>query len=107
MIARTWHGTTRAEDAAAYLAYLERTGLAAYRATPGNLGVLACRRIVDDRAEWMLVTLWESEAAVRGFAGDDPGRAIFYPEDDRFLLERDERVAHHDVVFQAMGPTGP
>ena len=102
MIARTWRGATAATDADAYLAYLEDTGLAAYRATPGNRGVLALRRIVGDRAELLLITLWDSEAAVRGFAGADLGRAVFYPEDDRFLVARDEHVDHFEVVHQVL-----
>ncbi len=61
MIARTWAGATRAADADAYLRYLHATGLSAYRATPGNRGVMALRRITEDRAEFLLVTLWESE----------------------------------------------
>jgi heme-degrading monooxygenase HmoA len=105
MIARTWAGATRAADADAYLDYLHATGLAAYRATPGNRGTLALRRIEGDRAEFLLLTLWESEDAIRRFAGDDIGRAVFYPEDDRFLVARDEHVTHYDVVFRAEAPT--
>lgn len=98
MIARTWWGATRAEDADAYLAYLEATGLRAYRATPGNRGAYALRRLVDGRAEFLLVSLWDSMDAVRAFAGPDPERAVFYDEDARFLVARDAHVAHHDVV---------
>jgi len=99
MIARTWRGATRAEDGEAYVRYLNETGFAEYRGTPGNLGVLGLRRMVGDRAEFLLVTLWESEEAIRRFAGDTPGRAVFYPEDDRFLVDRDEHVDHFEVVF--------
>ena len=101
MIARIWRGATRAEDADAYLEYLDETGFTEYRATPGNLGVLALRRVVDGRAEHLLLTLWESEEAIRRFAGDDIGRAVFYPQDERFLLEKGDRVDHFDVVFEA------
>lgn len=101
MIARTWGGAVRASDADAYLDYLHATGLAGYKATPGNRGVLALRRIAGDRAEFLLLTLWDSEDAIRRFAGDDIERAVFYPGDDRFLVARDERVRHYDVVFQA------
>ena len=103
MIARTWWGATRAADADAYLAYLERTGLAAYRATPGNRGAYALRRVADGRAEFLLVTLWDSEAAIRAFAGEDIGRAVFYPDDDRFLIERHAHVTHYDVVSPGDG----
>jgi heme-degrading monooxygenase HmoA len=98
MIARTWWGATRAEDADGYLAYLEATGLAAYRATPGNRGAFALRRVADGRAEFLLVTFWESEDAIRAFTGQHIGRAVFYPEDDRFLIERHAHVTHYDVV---------
>ncbi len=100
MIAHTWAGATRAADAAAYLDYLHATGFPEYRATPGNRGVLALRRVTGDRAEFLLLTLWDSEDAIRRFAGDDIGRAVFYPEDERFLVARDEHVHHYEVVFR-------
>ena len=60
MIARTWRGATRAQDADRYLEYLNATGLREYRETPGNQGVLALRRLDGDRAEFLLITLWDS-----------------------------------------------
>jgi len=103
MIARTWRGATRAEDADRYLAYLHATGFAGFRETEGNRGALALRRVEGERAEFLLVSFWDSEAAIRRFAGDDPGRAVFYPEDERFLVQRDERVEHFEVVYQTEG----
>lgn len=100
MIARTWRGATAAEDSDTYVEYLHETGFAQYRATPGNRGVLALRRIVDGRAEFLLLTLWESEEAIRRFAGADSSRAVFYPEDEQFLVEKDDRVHHFEVVFK-------
>ncbi len=98
MIARTWRGWTSREDADSYLDYLHQTGLAAYHATPGNRGVYALRRITGDRAEFLLLTLWDSIDAVRAFAGVNIERAVFYPEDDRFLVDREDHVDHFDVV---------
>jgi heme-degrading monooxygenase HmoA len=100
MIARTWRGSTRTEDDS-YLDYLHRTGLAEYRKIERNRGVIALRRIQGERAEFLLLSLWESEEAVRQFAGDDIGRAVFYPEDERFLIQRDEQVDHYEVVFDS------
>lgn len=104
MIVRTWRGATRAADAERYLEYLERTGLSEYRATPGNRGALALRRIDGDRAEFLLITFWDSDEAVRNFAGAHPDRAVFYPEDDRFLVDRDDHVTHFDLVWRALDP---
>jgi heme-degrading monooxygenase HmoA len=100
MLARIWRGATRAADADAYVSYLEATGLREYRTTPGNAGVLALRRIVDERAEFVLLTLWQSEDAIRAFSGADISRAVFYPEDDRFLIDRGARVEHFDVRLE-------
>ena len=36
--------------------------------------------------------------AIKGFAGDDPETAVYYPEDDRYLVERDLRTSHYEVV---------
>jgi heme-degrading monooxygenase HmoA len=101
MIARTWRGATKANDAEAYLEYLHQTGFAEYRKTAGNRGVLGLRRFVNDRAEFFLVSLWESEEAIRQFAGDDIEKAVFYPEDERFLVDRDTHVSHYEVVFDS------
>lgn len=104
MIARTWRGSTRAGDAEQYLQYLHTTGFPAFSATSGNQGALALRRLEGDRAEFLLISFWDSLEAIRRFAGDDAERAVFYPEDDRFLVAREERVGHYEVVFQAEGP---
>ena len=63
-----------------------------------NRGVYVTCREVEGRAEFLLLTIWESEEAVRAFAGADPGKAVFYPEDERFLIDRDEHVDHYDVL---------
>ena len=104
MIGRIWRGATNAADAHAYLEVLHRTGLREYDATPGNRGVVVLRRLAAGKAEFVLLTFWESETAIRAFAGDDISRAVFYPDDDTFLVERGEAVEHFEVVFQAPGP---
>jgi heme-degrading monooxygenase HmoA len=98
MIARIWRGASRAEDADAYAAYMGGTGGEALAATPGSRGVYMLRRILDDRAEWIMLSLWESEDAVKAFAGEDISVAVFYPQDERFLIERELTVDHFEVV---------
>jgi heme-degrading monooxygenase HmoA len=69
-----------------------------YRATEGNRGVQVLRRDEGGRTHFLLVSLWESWDAIRAFAGDDPERARYYPEDEEFLLELEPRVTHYEVV---------
>ena len=97
MIVRTWRGWTRTEDADRYVEYLRATGLKEYRATAGNRGAWILRRSDGDRCEFVTVSLWESLDAVRGFAGDDVDVAVFYPEDEAFLVERELTVRHWEL----------
>ena len=69
-----------------------------YTTTPGNRGAWILRRDDGDRTEFVTLSFWESLDAVREFAGQDVERAVFYPEDDRFLVERELVVAHFELI---------
>ncbi|MCQ1957499.1 hypothetical protein NNX39_13435 [Arthrobacter sp. zg-Y826] len=98
-IVRTWRGVVRSQDLEAYVEYVRETGIDEYRTTAGNLGAWILTRSLDEgRSEIVTVSLWVSLEAIRAFAGDDVGRAVFYPEDDRFLLERDRTVSHYELA---------
>jgi heme-degrading monooxygenase HmoA len=98
MIARIWRGVTRESDQDTYFEYLQRTGLKEYASIPGNQGVWVLRRVREGKAEFTLVSLWESWDAIKAFAGPDHERAVYYPEDKKFLLEMVPRVEHHEVL---------
>jgi hypothetical protein len=97
MIARIWRGSTRAADADDYVGYLRETGLREYRATAGNQGAWVLWRVVGERAEFITLSYWESRDSIRAFAGEDIDRAVFYPEDDRYLVDRGPGVEHYAV----------
>ncbi len=97
MIMRLWRGWTRPEDRAAYADYIERTGIAEYRNTQGNRGAYLVSRIDEDRIEFLAISLWDDLESIEAFAGKDIARAVFYPEDDRFLVDREETVSHFKV----------
>jgi antibiotic biosynthesis monooxygenase (ABM) superfamily enzyme len=105
VIARVWRGATRAEDADAYAAYLEETGMRSARALPGSRGTLVLRRRDGDQAAFETILLFDSLDDIRSFAGDDIERAVFFPEDDRYLVERELGVSHYEVdVHVGQGP---
>jgi heme-degrading monooxygenase HmoA len=89
-----WRGWTRREDADAYAAYIEETGMDEYRRTPGNRGAWLMRRDEGERTAFVTLSFWDSLDAIRGFAGDDVERAVYYPEDERFLVEHEDTVTH-------------
>jgi heme-degrading monooxygenase HmoA len=103
MIARSWRGAVRNEDAEAYAAYIDETGMKAYAATAGNRGAWMLTRQLDGLTEFVTFSLWDSFDAIKGFAGEDYETAVFYPEDDRYLVERDPKCTHWEVVRSADG----
>lgn len=97
MIARLWHGRTKASDAEAYTKYLFESGIPGYRAIPGNKGAWVLRRIEGDVAHFVTFTFWESREAIRAFAGDSIEAARYYPQDAKYLLEFEPTVTHYEV----------
>jgi heme-degrading monooxygenase HmoA len=102
MIARIWHGRTNATDADEYLDYLHRTGIPDYQATPGNQGVYVLSNTEGEVSDFILISLWESREAIKGFTGEDIEKASYYPEDESCLIEFEENVKHCDVLFSSV-----
>ena len=98
MIARIWRGVTRESDKDTYFDYLQKTGLKEYASISGNRGVWTLCRISEGKCEFTLISLWDSMEAIKAFAGPDPDKAVFYPEDEKFLIERGSRVLHYEVL---------
>ena len=97
-ICRIWHGRTPRDKADAYAAFLKERAVSDYRSVPGNLKVEILCREDGDVTHFLTVTHWQSEEAIRGFAGDDLLRAKYYEEDRDFLLEFESDVAHYRVL---------
>ena len=99
-ILRIWRAEIRRALRDEYVEYVTATGLAAYRATPGNLGASIATRDLDaERSEILTLSWWSHVEAIRAFAGDAFGRARYFPQDDRYLLSRPEEVVHYDAVL--------
>ena len=95
-ILREWRAEIHRATCDAYMDYVRATGIAEYRRTPGNLGaVVAVRDIDATRSEVVTLSWWTSLDAIRGFAGEPPDRARYFPEDDRYLLTRPDHVQHY------------
>jgi heme-degrading monooxygenase HmoA len=98
VICRIWHGRTARSKADAYTRFLEERAIPDYRSVPGNLSVAVMRRDEDGVSHFLTVTHWDSETSIRAFAGDEPLRAKYYPEDKGFLLEFEPQVQHYIVM---------
>jgi heme-degrading monooxygenase HmoA len=105
MIVRSWRGATRTADAERYATYIRETGLRAIGATAGNRGALILQRNLGPLSEVVVLSFWESREVIRAFASEPIERAVFYPEDDTYLVERDLEVRHYEVSA-SVGPVG-
>ena len=101
MIARTWHGRTATGKADEYLKFLIERAIPDYQSIAGNHGVTILRRIQSEETHFLILTLWESRAAIEAFAGADIERAKYYAEDQAFLLEFEPTVTHYEVCAVA------
>ncbi|HEU4932665.1 MAG TPA: antibiotic biosynthesis monooxygenase [Pyrinomonadaceae bacterium] len=100
MIARIWHGRTKASQADAYLEFLKERAVPDYQSTPGNRGVFLFRRVDGDEAHFLTVTHWDSLDAIEGFAGAEISAAKYYAEDADFLLEFEPTVEHYELYIE-------
>jgi heme-degrading monooxygenase HmoA len=97
MITRIWQGTTPAAKSDEYLNLMRTVAIPDYRSTPGNKGAYALRRMEGDTAHFLMVTFWESEEAIRAFAGDDINVAKYYDFDKEFLIELEPCSTHYEM----------
>lgn len=101
MVVRLWHGRTKASDADTYAEFLKARAAPDYGSVEGLRKLLFMRRRDGDVEHFLLVTLWDSMDAVTRFAGPPADRAKYYPEDDDFLLEKEEATTLYEAFFEA------
>jgi heme-degrading monooxygenase HmoA len=100
MIARLWSAQTTAARTTAYVDHLKNQVLPAVRELDGYVGALLLERAVPDGVEVLVLTFWRSLDAVRGFAGDELGRAVVADEAAALLTRFDREVRHYEVAVR-------
>jgi heme-degrading monooxygenase HmoA len=98
VIVRTWSARATEAGAARYIDYFEHTLLPELRTLPGFAGARLLTRQLGDLTEITAHTTWESENAIRAFAGDDVTTAKVEPEALAMLSDSDPAVVHRTVV---------
>jgi heme-degrading monooxygenase HmoA len=100
MIARHWRGWTELANADAYEAFLKSRVLPGLQGIEGYRGGYILRSDSLSEAEFVVINLFDSIEAVKGFAGEDYATPVFEPEAKK-LLSRIETVARHYEVRAA------
>ena len=100
MIVRMWHGIVGAAKADEYAEFMKQRAAPDYGSVDGLRKLLFLRKNESDIAHFLLVTHWDSMESVKIFAGEQPEKAKYYPEDDEYLLEKEETSALYEVFFE-------
>jgi len=56
------------------------------------------RNVTKTQAEFLVISLWVSLDAIHAFAGEDLGKARYFDQDRKFLLEFEPNVVHYEVL---------
>ena len=94
MITRIWHGRTSVENADGYLQFLLNNGTREYQSSSGNISVKVLQSLDKECCHFWTITEWTDIDAIKKFAGENPIRAVYYPEDEGVLLEFEDSVVH-------------
>lgn len=99
MIARIWRGKTAESLGNEYLEYIKKTGVRALKGTTGNRCVFVLKRVEKGISEFWLISLWDSVEAIKEFSGPDIDKAVYFPDDKKYLLELEPHVRHFEVML--------
>ena len=94
IVARTWFGRTRREQADEYLKYNYENGVLEVEKKPGCLGMQQFRQLRGAVAEFTTISYWVSMEAMEAMHDDDGDvrRVVHLEKDPDYLLELPEFV---------------
>ena len=98
MISRQWQGLAKQSQADKYIEHLRHETFPKLEEIPGFVNASILRRTVPSGVEFLIVTIWESIDAIKGFAGTDVETAVVPPNVQEMMVEYDNRVRHYQIV---------
>ena len=97
-VLRLWKGRSTVERGSEYVRHATKKVFPALRAIDGHRGAYLLRRMVDGAIEFVVLTLWDSMATVRRFAGAEPDKAVVEAEARAILSSFDVSITHYEIV---------
>jgi heme-degrading monooxygenase HmoA len=103
MLVRYFTATVTRANAPKYYTFFRNTLTPELERIPGHRGALVLS--ADDESDPVditVLTFWESQEAIRKFAGDTPRRAVVEPEARELLASFSEVVSQHVVEVDTL-----
>ncbi|HKE93739.1 MAG TPA: hypothetical protein VKB34_05495 [Povalibacter sp.] len=107
MIARTWKAIATSANAPRYAQHFRDAVIPELEHIAGHAGACLMQRETGSHVELVVLTLWESMAAIGKFAGADQDRAVVAPEALAVLESFDARVQHFEIVHSTFDTRRP
>ena len=98
MISRHWRGVAKPDEADNYIKHLQNDTIPRLATIDGFCEASILRRTTTRGVEFLIVTTWQSEEAIRGFAGDSMRVAVVPPLVQAMMIEYDKEVVHYEIV---------
>lgn len=57
------------------------------------------RKVSGESADFLVVSYWDSIAAIKKFAGEDYEKAYQLPRDPEYLINPEKTVHHYEVMI--------
>jgi heme-degrading monooxygenase HmoA len=98
MITRHWKATAKPDQVESYLQHLRGETFPALARIPGFRRAVVMSKPGASGVDLLVMTEWESQAAISAFAGDDPGVAVVPAVVQSMMVRFDQRVDHYVVI---------
>ena|SRR6266853_6688165 len=98
MILRMWRAQSTIDKADEYIQHATTKVFPSLDDIGGHRGAYLLRRTLGNSVEIVVLTLWESMAALGAFAGAESNRAVVEPEARAALTSFDDFVTHFEVI---------
>ena len=106
-IGRMWHGVASKQHLPQILEHLSVTRLRGSLDAKGNLGGVLLSRESNGAAEVYILTLWESEKAIRSFVGDNIHAPAYRPGDEKYVVGKEPTVRYFDAEILKLQESTP
>jgi heme-degrading monooxygenase HmoA len=99
MVVRIWRGQATREKAPAYYRHVTGKVFPELKGLAGHKGAYLLQRETAAGVEFLAVTLWESLAAIRAFAGEEAEAAVVEPAAQAVLADFDDFARHYELTY--------
>jgi heme-degrading monooxygenase HmoA len=100
MIERHWKGVAKRERANDYVAHLKSDTFKELATITGFISAKILERNTEEGIEFLIVSVWEDDVAIRQFAGSTIEVAVVPERVRQMMVTYDKTVRHYEVNLE-------